>query len=76
VIERLNAYRVTCDACQSRSEVYHAEQHGALPLPSGWVRVPGTGDRSYAVASTERVLCPYCAIKRRDNGQIHAPSHS
>jgi len=66
VIERLQSFRAVCDACRSRSEVYHAAQTGALPLPSGWVRVPGVGDRSYAVASTERILCPYCAIKRRD----------
>lgn len=60
------SYRAICDACQSRSEVYHVAQTGALPLPSGWVRVPGAGSSSYHAASGERILCPYCAIKRRE----------
>ena len=60
------SYRAVCDSCQSRSEVYHAAQHGALPLPSGWVRVPGVGGSNYHAATGERILCPYCAIKRRE----------
>ena len=66
MIVRLNAYRAICDACKAESQVYHAAQNGALPLPPGWVRRPGTGTTNYTTASSERILCPYCAMKRED----------